>query len=242
MYSWVFFFKTNTIISVKNIFRRAFVDTLPVMAGYLVLGAGFGILMSTNGFSFIHSLLMSVFVYAGSLQYLGINLLTSGVSILSIALSSFLVNARHLLYGISMFSKYKDTGKIKPYLIFTLTDETYSLVSNKDNKDYFFFVSILDHLYWITGTILGSLISNVISFNTEGLDFVLTALFIVIFIEQWLTSKDSFSAISGLLITSICLIVFGKNNFLIPSMILIVVSLILRKRVKGENKWITHIS
>lgn len=219
----------------KSTFKNAFVDTIPVMTGYLVLGAGFGILMSTNGFSFIHSLLMSTFIYAGSLQYLGISLLTTSTSIISIALSSFLVNARHLLYGISMFSKYKNTGKRKPYLVFALTDETYSLVSNKNDKDYFLIVSLLDHLYWITGTILGVLVSNIVFFNTEGLDFVLTALFVVIFIEQWLSSKDGFSALSGFLLSTISLILFGKDNFLIPSMILIVLSLLLRKKIKGEK-------
>ena len=219
----------------KDKFKKAFIDTLPVMTGYLVLGAGFGILMDTNGFSFIHSLLMSVFIYAGSLQYIGISLLATNTSFISIVLTSFLVNARHLLYGISMFSKYKNTGKRKPYLIFSLTDETYSLVSSSKDKEYFFIVSILDHLYWITGTVLGSLISNVVSFNTEGLDFVLTALFIVIFIEQWLNSKDNFSALSGLLITSICLMIFGKDNFLIPSMIIIVVTLLFRIKMKGEK-------
>lgn len=219
----------------KDKFKKAFIDTLPVMTGYLVLGTGFGILMDTNGFSFIHSLLMSVFIYAGSLQYIGISLLATNTSFISIALTSFLVNARHLLYGISMFSKYKNTGKRKPYLIFSLTDETYSLVSSSKDKEYFFIVSILDHLYWITGTMLGSLISNVVSFNTEGLDFVLTALFIVIFIEQWLNSKDNFSALSGLLITSICLMIFGKDNFLIPSMIIIVVTLLFRIKMKGEE-------
>lgn len=218
----------------KNKIRNAFIDTIPVMTGYLVLGAGFGILMSANGFSFIHSLLMSVFIYAGSLQYLGITLLSSGVSLISIALSSFLVNARHLLYGVSMFSKYRNLGKMKPYMIFALTDETYSLVSNKNDKDYFLIVSLLDHSYWILGTIFGSLLSNLISFNTEGLDFVLTALFIVIFIEQWLSSKNYYSALSGLLLTTLCLLIFGKDNFLIPSMILIVFSLILLRKMKGE--------
>ena len=216
-------------------FKQAFIDTLPVMAGYLVLGIGFGVLMNNNGFSLIHSLLMSVFVYAGSLQYLGISLLINGTNILSIALGSFLVNARHLLYGISMFSKYKNTGKRKPYLIFSLTDETYSLVSNKDNKDYFWYVSLLDHFYWISGTVLGSLIGKLITFNTEGLDFALTALFIVIFIEQWLTSKDNYSALSGLLFTSLCLLLFGKDNFLIPSMLAIVISLLLRKKVQEKQ-------
>ena len=219
----------------KEILKKALFDTLPVMTGYLVLGAGFGILMSANGFSFVHSLLMSVFVYAGSLQYLGISLLTSGVSFVSIALSSFLVNARHLLYGISMFSKYKNTGKRKPYLVFALTDETYSLVCNKDDKDYYLAVSLLDHIYWISGTIIGSLVSSFVSFNTEGLDFVLTALFIVIFIEQWLTSKDSFSALSGLLFSTVCLLFFGKDRFLIPSMIMIVASLLLKNRIKESR-------
>lgn len=221
----------------KSIFKKALIDSIPVKTGYLVLGAGFSILMSANGFSFIHSFFMSTFIYAGSLQYLGINLLSSGASIISIALSTFLVNARHLLYGVSMFSKYKNTGKRKPYLIFALTDETYSLVSGNNDKDYFLLVSLLDHFYWIFGTVLGVLISNIISFNTKGLDFVLTALFIVIFIEQWLNSKDSFSALSGLLLTSICLIIFGKDSFLIPSMLVIVVSLLLRKKIKGDSDY-----
>lgn len=132
-----------------------------------------------------------------------------------------------------MFSRYKNTGKRKPYLIFSLTDETFSLVANSKDQDYFFFVSILDHLYWVMGTMLGSLISNVVSFNTEGLDFVLTALFIVIFIDQWLNSRDNFSALCGLLITGICLVIFGKDNFLIPSMMFIVSILLLRMRIKG---------
>lgn len=219
----------------KNVIKRAFIDTIPIMTGYLVLGAGFGILMSANGFGFLHSVLMSVFIYAGSLQYLGISLLSSGVSLVSIAISSFLVNARHLLYGISMFSKYQNTGLRKPYLIFALTDETYSLVCDKQDKDYYFIVSILNHSYWILGTIIGNVVGSIISFNTEGLDFVLTALFIVIFIEQWLSSKNSFSALCGLLITSVCLLIFGKDSFLIPSMILIVISLLIFRKSERKN-------
>lgn len=217
-----------------KILKRAFIETLPVMTGYLILGAGFGILMSTNGFSAIFSILMSVFIYAGSLQYLGISLLSTGASFISIAISSFLVNARHILYGISMFSKYRKTKKIKPYLIFALTDETYSLVCDETDEKYFLYVSLLDHLYWICGTIAGCLISSIITFNTEGLDFVLTALFIVIFLEQWLNSKDTYSALCGLILTSVCLLVFGKQDFLLPSMILIIVTLLLRKKVKHE--------
>lgn len=217
-----------------KILKRAFIETLPVMTGYLILGAGFGILMSSNGYSPIFSILMSVFIYAGSLQYLGINLLSSGASFISIAISSFLVNARHILYGISMFSKYRKTKKIKPYLIFALTDETYSLVCDETDEDYFLYVSLLDHMYWICGTIAGCLISSIITFNTEGLDFVLTALFIVIFLEQWLNSKDTYSALSGLVLTSVCLMIFGKQDFLLPSMILIIVALLFRKKVKHE--------
>lgn len=218
----------------NNTFKKAFIDTIPVMTGYLVLGAGFGILMATNGFSFIHSLLMSVFTYAGSLQYLGISLMSNSVSLISIALSSFLVNARHLLYGISMFSKYSKLGKEKPYLIFALTDETYSLVCDETEPKYFLYTSLLDHSYWIIGTLLGSLISNIISFNTQGLDFVLTALFIVIFLEQWINSKDTYAALSGLFLTIISLLIFGKDNFLIVSMVLIVASLLIRKKVRHE--------
>ena len=204
------------------------------MTGYIILGMGFGILMGTNGFSPIHSILMSVFIYAGSLQYLGITLLSSGASFISIAISSFLVNARHILYGISMFSKYRKVKKVKPYLIFALTDETYSLVCNQDDEKYFLYVSILDHLYWISGTLLGCLASSLITFNTEGLDFVLTALFIVIYLQQWLSNKDTYAALSGLLLTSLCLCIFGKDDFLIPSMVLIVITLLLRKKVKYE--------
>lgn len=218
----------------RDLFKKAFVDTLPVMAGYLILGMGFGLLMSTNGFSPIHSMLMSVFIYAGSLQYLGIGLMSAGTSLISIAISSFLVNARHILYGISMFSKYSKVKKHKPYLIFALTDETYSLVCDETNENYFFFVSLLDHIYWISGTILGCFIGSIITFNTSGLDFALTALFIVIFLEQWLNSKDTYSALSGLVITSVCLLFFGKEDFLIPSMALIVIALLARKKIKHE--------
>ena len=218
----------------KQMLRRALIDTLPVMTGYVMLGMGFGILMAANGFSAIYSILMSVFIYAGSLQYLGISLLSSGASFISIAISSFLVNARHILYGISMFSKYRKTKKRKPYLIFALTDETYSLVCDETDEDYFLYVSLLDHLYWICGTVFGCIVSNLITFNTEGLDFVLTALFIVIYLEQWLQSKDTYSALSGLVLTSICLFIFGKQDFLIPSMALIVITLLLRKKVKHE--------
>lgn len=218
----------------KRMAKRAFIDSLPVMAGYLMLGMGFGILMGVNGFAPIYSIAMSVFVYAGSLQYLSISLLSSGASFLTIAISSFLVNARHILYGISMFSEYRKTKIRKPYLIFALTDETYSLVCDETDEDYFLLVSIFDHSYWIIGTLIGSLISNVITFNTEGLDFALTALFIVIYLEQWLNSKDTYSALCGLLLTSACLFIFGKVDFLIPSMVLIVISLLLRKKVKHE--------
>lgn len=209
---------------------------MPIIAGYLTLGSGFGILMVTNGFRFIQALLMSLFIYAGSLQYIAISLFSVNASFISIALTSLLVNSRHLLYGISMFSKYKNTGIQKPYLIFSLTDETYSLVSDKDDKDYFFTVSLLNHIYWILGTILGALIGNIIPFNTEGLEFVLTALFIVIFTEQWLNNKKHFSAISGLLITIICLLIFGKDNFLIPSMIFIIVALMFNKKIEESKK------
>ena len=227
-------------------FKKAFTSTIPVLSGYVVLGMGFGIIMSSNGFNPIYSLLMSVFIYAGSMQYVTINLLTENAALLTVALTTFMVNARHLFYGISMIEKYRDVGKIKPYLIYGLTDETYSLVCNdfkefsqKEKNKYYFFVTILDHIYWVSGSIIGALLGAIIPFSMEGIDFALTALFLSVVTEQWLSSKTHFSAITGILSTLICLIIFGTSNFLIPSMIVIAIILVTKIIIddkKGEKK------
>ena len=169
----------------KNVnFKKMVRDTIPVIAGYIVLGMGFGIIMKANGYNIWFALAMSLFIYAGSMQYAAISLFTSGTSLLTVALTTLVVNARHLFYGISMVDKYKDAGIRKTYMIFALTDETYSLVcdTNQDTN-YCFFVSLLNQFYWILGTVIGSVMGSKISFNTKGIDFALTALFLTVFIE-----------------------------------------------------------
>jgi 4-azaleucine resistance transporter AzlC len=221
----------------KSLLRQALLDTLPVMTGYVFLGFGFGILMQQNGFGLLWAGAMSLFIYAGSMQYVAIGLLTSGAGLLTAALTAFVVNARHLFYGISMVDGYKGSGKKKPYLIFALTDETYSLVSRKEkpHHGYCFLVSLFDHIYWVAGTLLGSLAGSVLPINFEGIDFALTALFVTIFVEQWLSTKDHRPALIGLASTALCLLVFGSEIFLIPSMVLIAALLILLPRSRKEE-------
>lgn len=215
----------------KKYVGKAFVDTLPIMAGYIVLGIGFGVVLKTAGYGIWWALAMSVFIYAGSMQYAMVGLLTGGASIITVAITTFLVNARHIFYGMSMIEKYHGAGKKKPYLIFGLTDETYSLVCNTSEPvEYCFLVSIFDQCYWVTGSVIGSLLGSIIPFNTEGIDFSLTALFIVVFTDQWLKTKNHVSALVGLIVSIVCLVMCGSDNFLIPSMIVIMILLFAMKK------------
>lgn len=218
----------------QSILLTAFRDTLPVMTGYVFLGFGFGILLHQSGYGVIWSFAMSLFIYAGSMQYMTISLLTGGAGLLTAALTTLVVNARHLFYGISMVESYKGAGKKKPYLIFALTDETYSLVSRevKPDQNYCFFVSLFDQIYWVLGSVLGSLAGSLLPFDFTGIEFVLTALFVTIFVEQWLSTKDHRPAIVGVSVTAACLLIFGKDVFLIPSMAAIAAILILMQRRK----------
>lgn len=224
----------------KHTAKIALIDSLPVMTGYVFLGFGFGIIMQQSGFGLIWALAMSLFIYAGSMQYVGVSLLTGGASLITAAMTTLLVNARHLFYGISMVESYKGTGKKKPYLIFGLTDETYSLVSREklpegiDKILYFFLVSLFDQCYWVTGTLLGSLAGK-LPINFDGIDFALTALFVTIFVEQWLSNPNHFPAIVGVAATTVCLLVFGADVFLIPSMILIAGILTLGRKGGKEH-------
>ena len=224
--------------------KKAFIKTLPVMAGYLVLGMGFGILLKKSGYGLFWSFLMSLTIYAGSMQYVAVSLLTSGASLISAALTALMVNARHLFYGISMIEKYRDSGKYKPYLIFSLTDETYSLLCSDDcpketdKHAYRFLVSLFNQCYWILGSIIGSILGSVVTFNTAGIDFFMTALFVTVFVEQWLTTQNHLPAIAGLICSVGCLMVFGAENFMIPAMISITIVLSLcknRMNTKGAT-------
>ena len=210
------------------------------MAGYVFLGFGFGILMHQSGYGVLWAGAMSLFIYAGSMQYVAVSLLTSGASLLTAGLTAFLVNARHLFYGISMIDAYKNTGKKKPYLIFGLTDETYSLVSQIQIPEgltrtgYCFWVTLFDHIYWVSGTLLGALAGTVLPINFEGVEFALTALFVTIFVEQWLSTNKHGPAILGVTATTLSLLIFGKDVFLIPSMVIIASCLIIMSRTGKE--------
>lgn len=224
--------------------KKAFVDTIPVMTGYIVLGIGFGIVLETKGYGVGWAFAMSFFIYAGSLQFVAIDLLTGGAGLLTTALTSLMVNARHLFYGISMIDRYKGAGVKKPYMIFALTDETYSLVCQDPLKKdmsskhrYYFLVSLFDQCYWVTGSVIGSVLGAIIPFNTEGIDFALTALFVTVFVEQWLSTKNHGPAIIGVGASVVCLLIFGAGNFLIPAMVLITAALtFMRKSAEGAGK------
>ena len=219
----------------KKELKTAFLDTLPVMAGYLVLGMGFGVLLESKGFGVLWAFCMSFFVYAGSMQYLAVSMLAPGVSLVSAAVTTLMVNARHLFYGISMVDKYKNTGKIKPYIIFALTDETYSLVCDGNHTNaYYLLVSLFNHFYWVMGSVLGSLIGSLLNFDTNGIDFALTALFLTVFTEQWISQKRHRYAVIGVIASVVCLICFGKDNFLIPSMALIAAALLILRKKEEE--------
>ncbi|TXJ47067.1 AzlC family ABC transporter permease [Brachyspira pilosicoli] len=211
--------------------KYAFPFTVPVLVGYIFLGMAYGILMKAKGFDTWLAVFLSLFAYCGSMQYTAINyLFLAPFNPLYAFILTLIVNSRVAFYGISLVSKFKNTGFIKPYLIYTLSDETFSILCSADipkniNKNAFlFFVSFIDHMYWNIGTLLGCFIGSFITFNTKGLDFVLTALFVVIFTEQWLDSKDHRGALIGIL-CSIPILIFKTNIFIILAMVLIFISI-----------------
>ena len=219
----------------KKTMGLAFHDTIPVFAGYIVLGIGFGVMLRVNGFSVVWAFFMSIFMYAGAMQYAAVGILASSASVVSTAVATVLINIRHIFYGISLLHKYKGLGIAKLYMIFALTDETYALVSTKQmpegasRKLYYFLVSLFDHCYWILGCCLGAILGSVLRINFEGIDFALTALFVTILVDQWLSTKNHLPVLIGMISTAICLAIFGSEKFLIPSMIVIVLILTLTK-------------
>ena len=226
----------------KRTLKKAFKDSLPILAGYLALGIGFGVLLHSKGYSFLWALLLSCTIYAGAGQYAAVDLLSGGASLITTAVMTLIINARHFFYGFSLLDKYKGTGKAKPYMIFALTDETYSLVCTAkipegiDEKKYCLFLSVFDQLYWITGCTIGALLGTFIPFDSTGIDFAMTALFVVIFVEQWLSTKEHLPANLGAATTLVCLFIFGAQYFIIPSMAFIAVELVIfRKRFEKSH-------
>ncbi len=225
----------------RKTFSLAFRASIPVMAGYVVLGMGFGVLLSEQGYGFLWAFLMSLTIYAGSMQYAALDLISGGASLITTALMTLMINARHFFYGLSMLDKYQDTGRAKPYLIFSLTDETYSLVCSPapegvDEKRYYLSVSLLNQCYWIAGSVLGGLLGPILPFDSTGMDFAMTALFVVIFVEQWRSAKTHIPALLGVGISVLCLVLLGPTRFVIPAMVGITLALaLLRGRLEVRH-------
>jgi len=224
-------------------FKVAFPHTIPVLTGYFFLGVAYGVLMQSKGYNFIWAGLMSAIAFGGSMQYVAIALLTTAFNPVQACILSFMVNARHMFYGLSMQSKYKGMGKIKNFLIYVLSDETFAVAYTLEappniNRRYFFFaISFLDYMYWVISSIIGGILGNFISFNTKGLDFVLTALFVVLFVEQLTKKANWLSGAIGVIATLVSLTIFGQRNFIIPAMVIIVCMLFcVRHKYEGSVK------
>ena len=209
----------------RKAFLAAFPYTIPILTGFLFLGIAYGIYMNVSGFSPIYPILMSMAIFAGSMEFVTVDLLLGMFHPMSALILALMVNARHLFYGISMLDKYKNVGKKRWYLIFGMCDESFSIncttevPAGVDRGWFYFFVTLLNQCYWVCGAAIGGICGSLISFETEGLDFVMTALLVVIFLEQWMKEKDHTSGVIGIVLTVICLVVFGNKNFIIPSML-----------------------
>lgn len=201
----------------------------------MFLGIAFGILLQKAGYNFLWAFFISLFVYAGSMQYLMVGMLGSGIGLFSVILMTLSINGRHIFYGLSFIEKFKKMGKAYFYMIFSLTDETYSLLcaektpKHLNQNKVFLAISTLDHIYWISGSVIGAVIGEFIKFNTKGIDFAMTALFTVIFVEQWIATNSKIPAITGLVCGIFSLIIFGPSNFILPSLVSTIVVLMLFK-------------
>ena len=241
----IFLKKQNSYLAA---YKAAFPHTLPVMTGYLFIGIAFGVMFADKGYNFLWAGFMSLMVYAGSGQYLAVNFFQPSVSLFQVVFLTFMVNVRHIFYGLSLLDKFNVTGRKKPYMIFSLTDETYSLYfltktpPDVDEGKFLFALATLDQSYWIIGSMIGGIAGSLIPFDSTGIDFAMTALFIVIFVEQWLEKKNRFPAIVGVIASVVSLLVFGEDSFILPSMIIIMIVLLSshrideRKNKKGEVK------
>lgn len=198
---------------------------MPVFAGYWFLGLTYGVLMQKNGFSALWPTIMAMWIYSGSVEFIAVNTLLATFNPVQAFVMALMVGARHLFYGITMLDRYSHTGWKKPFLIYMMSDETFSVnytakVPEEIDRGWFMlWISVLDFIYWCSGACMGAMLGNLITFSTKGLGFVMTAMFVVIFTEQWLKDKNHFPAISGLVISALCLLVFGAEKFVIPSMI-----------------------
>lgn len=228
-------------LPIQRAFAAAFPHTLPILAGFLFLGIAYGIYAGAAGFAPIYPILMSLFIFAGSMEFVAVGLLLQSFNPLNALALTLMINARHLFYGISMLEKYRVPGAKRYYLIFGMCDESFSINCattapvGVDSGWFMFFVTLLNHLYWVAGATIGSLFGTLVHFNTAGLDFVMTALFVVIFLEQWLKEERHTNSLVGLGASLLCLLVFGPDHFIVASMLLILAILGLTKRAKKEE-------
>lgn len=232
--------KTNTETKTQNKYikslKAAFPHTVPILAGFLFLGMTYGIYMNVSGFNFVYPMLMSMTIFAGSVEFVTVNLLLGSFDPVQAFVMALMLNARHIFYGISMLDKFKGTGLKKIYLIFGMCDETFSVNYTADvPKDvdrgwFMFFVTLLNQIYWVAGATLGGIFGSFITFDTKGLEFVMTAMFVVIFLEQWLKDKNHFPALIGLGLSVLSLAVFGSSNFMLPAMFAILAALTLLRK------------
>ena len=219
-----------------NALRAAFPHTIPVMAGYLFLGTAYGIYMKTSGFPWFYPMLTSLSIFAGAMEFVTVNVLLGGFNPLSALMLTLMVNARHLFYGIAMLERYRDVGRKKLYMIFGLTDETFSVnltaepPEGVDRGWFMFFVTLLDHSYWVTGCTAGGIFGSLIRFDVKGLDFVMTALLLVIFLNNWLCERSHWSSLIGLGVTAAARLAFSSSTFIIPAMLGIIALLTLLRR------------
>ena len=228
--------------TLRRALAAAFPHTLPIFAGFCFLGMTYGVHMTSSGFPFWYPILTSLTVFAGSAEFVTVSLLLGAFHPLQALAVTLMLNARHLFYGISMLEKYKGTGWKKPYLIFGLCDESFSIncsaeiPADVDRSWFYFFVTLLDHSYWVLGATLGGMFGSILKFNTEGLDFVMTAMFVVIFLEQWRKETNHTSSLLGLGLSALALLLFGPDGFLIPAMLAILLALTLLRRVLEARK------
>ena len=214
--------------------RAAFPYTIPIFAGFTFLGLTYGIYMNVSGFPFWYPMLMSMTIFAGSMEFVAVNLLLGAFNPLQALAMTLLLNARHLFYGIAMLDKYRGTGLKKFYLIFGMCDESFSVNCTTEAPEgvdrgwFMFFITLLNQLYWVCGATMGGIFGSLIHFNTEGLEFVMTAMFVVIFLEQWRKEESHFSSLLGLGVTGLCLIAFGPDSFMLPAMAVILTVLLLK--------------
>lgn len=223
--------------------KKAFPYTIPVLTGYVFIGIAFGVMFAEKGYSFLWAMLMSLMVYAGSGQYLAVNFFVPGVSFVQVIFMTLMVNIRHIFYGISLLEKFNNMGKKRWYMIFGLTDETYSLLCTTkipegvEEEKFLFAISIMNQSYWILGSAIGGLAGALIPFNSEGIDFAMTALFVVIFVEQWMERSHRIPEVIGVVVAVICLQLFGVDGFVLPSMLMIIcILLFTRSSLEGKVK------